>query len=128
MTDWLSNDSPPWAAYRTIMGCCLVALDKCPCVRPVGIDEVWRRAIAKCALKACGEDAKVACGSTQLCAGLEAGIKGAVHAVNARAAERRSMEFGKWEVDNGIWSSIAEEGEVQKSLPEQRVREVRERA
>ena len=71
----------PWAAYRAMMSCRLVALDKCPGTRPVGIGEIWRRLMAKCGLKVCGEDAKAACGSTQLCAGLEAGIEGALHAV-----------------------------------------------
>ena len=75
-TEWLANGHPPWAAYRAMMYCRLVALDKCPGVRPLGIGEVWRRAIAKCVLAECGDDAKAACGSTQLCAGLEAGIEG----------------------------------------------------
>ena len=29
-TEWLVNKSPPWAAYRAVMSCRLVALDKCP--------------------------------------------------------------------------------------------------
>ena len=28
LTDWMANSSPPWAAYRALMACCLVALDK----------------------------------------------------------------------------------------------------
>ncbi len=115
--------APPWAAYRAVMGCRLVALDKCPGVRPLGIGEVWRRAIAKCALKVCGEDAKTACGSTQLCAGLEAGIEGAMHAVKSRSRERDTMEFGEWEVNDKIWEELAEEGEAQETLPERRARE-----
>ena len=71
-TEWLCNGHPPWAAYRGLMGCRLAALDKCPGVRPLGIGEIWRRGISKCALNVCGDDAKAACGSTQLCAGLEA--------------------------------------------------------
>ena len=61
----------------------LIALDKCPGVRPVGVGEVWRRLFAKCIIKVAGGQAKDACGTSQLCAGLEAGIEGAVHAVNA---------------------------------------------
>ena len=38
--NWLTNESPPWAAYRTIMAARLVALDKFSGVRPVGIGEV----------------------------------------------------------------------------------------
>ena len=61
----------------------LIALDKCHGVRPVGVGEVWRRLFAKCIIKVAGGQAKDACGTSQLCAGLEAGIEGAVHAVNA---------------------------------------------
>ena len=28
LADWMDNSSPPWAAYRALMACCLVALDK----------------------------------------------------------------------------------------------------
>ena len=68
------------------MACRLVALDKQPGVRPLGIGEVWRRGMVKCILVCCGEDAKAACGSTNLCACLEACIEGALHAVIGRAA------------------------------------------
>ena len=82
-TRWMANESPPWAAYRAFMANRLIALDKCPGVRPVGVGEVWRRLFAKCVIKVAGGQAKDACGTSQLCAGLEAGIEGAVHAVNA---------------------------------------------
>ena len=122
-TEWLSNGHPPWAAYRAMMYCRLVALDKCPGVRPVGIGEVWRRAIAKCVLAECGDDAKAACGSTQLCAGLEAGIEGAIHAVAARAKEHETLDFGATEVNNDIWTATCEEGQVQDTTPARIIRE-----
>jgi hypothetical protein len=34
LVDWLSNAFPPWAAYQGLMAGRLVALDKCPDVRP----------------------------------------------------------------------------------------------
>ncbi len=40
--EWLSNDSPPWAAYRALMCQRLVALDKQPGVRPMAIGEIWQ--------------------------------------------------------------------------------------
>ena len=43
------------------MACRLVALDKQPCVRPVGIGEIFRRLIAKCILVAVGHQAMEAC-------------------------------------------------------------------
>ena len=52
LTEWLANTHPPWAAYRALMACRLVALDKCPGVRPVGVGEVYRRLMAKCVVAA----------------------------------------------------------------------------
>ena len=37
LEDWVANSSPPWVAYRALMACRLVALDKRPVVRPMGI-------------------------------------------------------------------------------------------
>ena len=88
----------------------LLALDKCPGVRPVGVGEAWLRLMAKAALTDAGGRAKAACGSTQLCAGLEAGIEGALHAVREATAEE--MVFEDWEVDDAIWRREAVEGEI----------------
>jgi hypothetical protein len=79
---WMANDSPPWAAIRALMAGRLLAIDKSPGIRPIGIGETWRRAIAKCVLHVAGSAAKEACGIDQLCAGLESGIEGAIHAMN----------------------------------------------
>jgi hypothetical protein len=38
----------------------------CPGIRPVGIGETWRRAIAKCILMVAGSEAKETCGIDQL--------------------------------------------------------------
>ena len=81
--------------------------------------------IAKCILKVIGDGAKAACGNVNLCAGLEAGIEGALHAVRARAADGNKMEFGDWEVDHNIFFLSAEERETQYSLPERRAKEAR---
>ncbi|KAI2506095.1 hypothetical protein MHU86_8326 [Fragilaria crotonensis] len=66
-TNWLANTSPPWAAYRAVMANRLVALDKQPGTRPVGIGEVYRRLWAKCLLKAIGSQATAACGNSTCC-------------------------------------------------------------
>ena len=66
LADWMANSSPPWAAYRTLMKCCLVAIDKLPWVRPVGIWEMLRRALAKLVMRATGDQAKTARGNLQL--------------------------------------------------------------
>jgi hypothetical protein len=79
LSNWLLRFG--WAAYRALMANRLVALDKQPGTCPVGIGEVYRRLWAKCLLKAIGSQATAACGNYNLCAGLQAGIEGAVHAV-----------------------------------------------
>ena len=77
--EWLGNGRPPWAAYWALMSGRLIALDKQPGIRPVGVGETWRQLMAKCLLKVAGPEAKTACDMTQLAGGLEAGIEGAIH-------------------------------------------------
>ena len=55
LTDCMGNSSPPWASYRDLMEFFLVALDKRPGVRPVGIGETLRRAISKLVISAVGD-------------------------------------------------------------------------
>ena len=40
--EWLANGRPPWAAYRTFIPGRLIALDRQPGVRPVGVGETWQ--------------------------------------------------------------------------------------
>ena len=35
--EWLGNGRPPWAAYRALMSVRLIAMDKQPGIRPVGV-------------------------------------------------------------------------------------------
>jgi hypothetical protein len=61
----------------------LCALDKCPGVCPVGVGKTWGCATAKILLLVAGAEAKEDWGIDQLCAGLEAGIEGGIHAMQA---------------------------------------------
>ena len=60
--------------------CRLIALDKNPGVRPIGICETARRIISKAILHIIRGNIQQVAGSTQLCAGQIAGIEAAIHA------------------------------------------------
>jgi hypothetical protein len=47
-----------------------------------------------------GVDAKLECGADQLCAGLEAGIEAAAHAMNDLFSEHAGLGWGVLLVDN----------------------------
>ena len=49
--------------------CCLIALDKCPGVHPIGVAEVVCRLLGKAILSVAGTDVQHAAGAIQLCAG-----------------------------------------------------------
>ena len=59
LVEFMAN-SPPWAAYRVLMACCLVLLDKCMGVRPIGIGETLRRAIVKLVMRDAWDQTKLA--------------------------------------------------------------------
>ena len=63
------------------MACRLVALDKSPGVRPIGVGETLRRIARKtvCMLTRC--DLEDICGTSQLCGDVRSGIKGNIHTV-----------------------------------------------
>jgi len=60
----------------------LIALDKNPGVRPIGICESWRRMFAKCLLAVAGKNAADECGIDNLSGGMSAGIEAAFHSAN----------------------------------------------
>ena len=90
--EWLGNGRAPWTAYRALMSVRLIALDKQPGIRTVGVGETWRRMMVKCLLRVAGPKAKAACGTTQLLGGVEAGIEGAIHAMLVLWKEHRTKE------------------------------------
>ena len=68
-------------SISSLLACRLIALDKNPGVRPIGIGDTARRIIAKAVLAVTRPDVQDAAGSVQLCAGQIAGVEAAVHAV-----------------------------------------------
>ena len=70
----------------------LMALDKSPGIRLVGIGETWRRLLAKCLLLVTGKETKAACGMEQLAGGVEAGVEGAIHAARLQWMQHSQEE------------------------------------
>ena len=65
------------------LACRLIALDKSPGVRPIGVCEMVRRIVAKAVLCVIRDDIQIAAGPFQLCAGQVAGTEAAVHTVRS---------------------------------------------
>ena len=83
------------------MACLLIALDKCPGVRPIGVGEALQRVFGKVICMVTRSDAEEVAGVSQLSAGTRAGIEGATHAVNEMFMERKSHGWGVLLVDAG---------------------------
>ena len=89
---WLANCIPPWAAYCEFMSVRLIALDKQPGVRPVGVGETWWSIFANIVLKITGPEATMACQDDQMCAGIRVVIDGVIHRVQALWDKKSTME------------------------------------
>jgi len=90
----ICNSIVPWDDIRALVASCLIALNKCPGVRPIGIGETLRRVIGKVVCMATCIDAALVCGSDQLCPGLKAGIEGAIHAMNDLFSAHQDQSSG----------------------------------
>ena len=78
----MSNEVLPWKKLRALMSCRLIALDKRPGIRPIGIGECLRRLLAKSISDCTKGDLSEYFGIDQLAGGLEAGIEGAIHSLS----------------------------------------------
>ena len=77
----LANGSPDYALYRAATITRLVALNKEPGVRPVGIGDIFMRLWSHCVHTATKPEATSQCAEVQLCCGLRSGIEANLHAV-----------------------------------------------
>ena len=82
LTRLLANEVVDWVLIRALMSSRLIALNKNPGVRPIGVGEVLRRLLGKAMVLTTGVDVEELCGADQLCSGLKGGIEGAIHSVN----------------------------------------------
>ena len=79
---YFCNSIVPWDSIRALVSSHLIALDKCPGVRPIGFGETLCRVIEKAVCMATCFDVALVCGSDQLCAGLQVSIEWDIHGMN----------------------------------------------
>ena len=78
----ICNQISPWSKVRALVSGSLIALDKCPSVRPTGIGECLRGIICKSVAEFKKINLEETCLTDQLACGLKAGIEGAIHALS----------------------------------------------
>ena len=78
----MCNRILPWSKVRALVSGRLIALDKYPGVRPIGIGECLRRIICKCVAEFTKIDLEKTCSTDQLACGPKAGVEGAIHALS----------------------------------------------
>ena len=82
LTKRLCKDFVDPNSLYAFLACRLIPLEKGEKdVRPIGIGESLRRLVGKAVVKAIKGDIQRACGSLQVCAGVDAGCEAAIHAV-----------------------------------------------
>ena len=77
----IANNVVKWEDICVLMASRLIALDKCPGVRPIGIGKALRHVLGKVVALVTRADLEEVCGADLLCSCLRAGMEGAIHAV-----------------------------------------------
>ena len=81
MTKRLCSEYVDPQGISSLLACRLIALDKSPGVRPIGVGEVLRRVIAKAALHVTSDDIISLTGPFQLCTGHTSGCEAGAHSM-----------------------------------------------
>ena len=76
---WICSTYVDPRGLTAFVACRLIALNKCPGVRPIRIGEVVCRISGKVILATIGDDIQEAAGVLKVCAGQQAGCEAAVH-------------------------------------------------
>ena len=71
LTRRLSNSIVAWDDICAMKAKKLIALDKCPGIRPIGVGDVADRLCAKIIIEITGEDVQFECLADQICSGLK---------------------------------------------------------
>eukprot|EP00919_Chromeraceae_sp_WS-2016_P005969 GHVR01013979.1.p1 GENE.GHVR01013979.1~~GHVR01013979.1.p1 ORF type:complete len:467 (+),score=48.41 GHVR01013979.1:1308-2708(+) len=100
LTNRLTNTVVPWTDIHGLMANKLIAIDKKPGVRPIGIGEALRRLIAKAVLLETKEEAQIACGTIQTCTGLPGGVEATIHTARQIHTENKHKGWGILLVDS----------------------------
>ena len=90
----MANSIIPWTDIRALVSNRMIALDKCPGIRPIGIGESLRRIVGKVVCSATHSDLTVLSGTNQLCCGVRSGIEGAVHAITGMFEDHCDLPSG----------------------------------
>ena len=72
----------------------LIALNKCPGVRPISIGKTAQRILGKRIILATHLDVEEECRVDQLCSGLREGIEGVIHAMRELLDENGNKGWG----------------------------------
>ena len=90
----MCNQILPWSKVRALVSGRLIAFDKCPGVRPIGIGECLRRIICKSVAEFTKIDLEETCSTDHLSCGLKAGVEGAIHALSDVFDENKEDRCG----------------------------------
>ena len=99
LTRTMANNFIPWCSIRALLANRLIALNKNPGVRPIGIGETLRRIVGKAICWATRSDVEVSSGVDQLCAGVKMGIEAAFHAVHDLFDSNAEADWGLLTID-----------------------------
>ena len=90
----IANEIISWRKIKTLLSCRLIALDKQPGVRPIGIGETLRRLLGNAVADLTGDNLANAFGSEQLAGGKSCGIEGSIHGLQELFEKKSSNCFG----------------------------------
>jgi hypothetical protein len=92
----MANGIVEWKLIRALVANRLVALDKCPGVRPIGIGECLRRILGKVMAFITREDVAEVAKEEQLAVGVPGGTEAATHAMSELYNEMIGIEAGSY--------------------------------